>query len=69
MRATGISDHPHALISGARNTVCPDLDGGQPYQSVAAMLQQYSRYSPAQAHTYITRAVTHYYPNDASKLP
>jgi Protein of unknown function (DUF732) len=69
VRAAGIPGVPHGLISGARNTVCPDLDGGQPYQSVAAQLQQYSGYSPGQAHTYITQAVAHYCPNDASKLP
>jgi Protein of unknown function (DUF732) len=69
VRATGISGNFHSLISGARNTVCPGLDGGQPYQSIAAQLQQYSGYSPAQAHTYITQAVAHYCPNDAGKLP
>jgi len=69
VRATGISGAAHGLISGALNTVCPGLDGGQPYQSIAAQLQQYSGYSPAQAHTYISQAVAHYCPNDLSKLP
>jgi Protein of unknown function (DUF732) len=69
VRAAGIPGVPHGLISGARNTVCSGLDGGQPYQSLAAQLQQYSGYSPAQAQTYITQAVAHYCPNDTSKLP
>jgi Protein of unknown function (DUF732) len=69
VRATGISGAAHGLISGARNTVCPDLDGDQPYPAIAAQLQQYSGYSPAQAHTYISQAVAHYCPNDAGKLP
>jgi hypothetical protein len=28
VRAVGITGAPHGLISGARNRVCPDLDGG-----------------------------------------
>src|ERR1700677_1187687 len=64
VRATGISGAPHGLISGARYAVRADLDGGQPYQTIAAQLQRYSGYSPAQAHTYITQAVAHYCPND-----
>jgi hypothetical protein len=69
VRATGISDHPHALISGARNTVCPGLDQGTPYQNIVADLERYSKYTPGQAQTYVAQAVGHYCPNDASKLP
>lgn len=69
VRATGISGAAHGLISGALNTVCPDLDQGQPYQNIAATLEQYSGYSPEQAHTYIAQAVSRYCPNDAGKLP
>jgi hypothetical protein len=69
VRATGISDHPHALISGALNTVCPDLDSGKPYQAIARELEYYSKYSPDQAHTYITQAVGHYCPSNAGRLP
>jgi hypothetical protein len=42
VRAAGIPGVPHGLISGARNTVCSELDGGQPYKSIAAQLQRYS---------------------------
>ena len=69
VRATGISGVAHGLISGALNTVCPDLDQSQPYPNIAATLEQYSGYSPSQAHTYIAQAVSHYCPNDTGKLP
>jgi hypothetical protein len=69
VRATGISGSPHGLISGALNTVCPGLDGGQRYQSIAAQLQQQAGYSEGQAQTYIVQAVSRYCPNDAAKLP
>jgi Protein of unknown function (DUF732) len=69
VRATGISGHPHALISGARTTVCPELDVGKPYQNIAADLEKYAGYSQIQAQTYIAQAVGHYCPNDADKVP
>jgi hypothetical protein len=69
VRATGISGAAHGLISGARNTVCSGLDGGQPYQAIAAQLQRYAGYNSGQAQTYIAQAVNHYCPNDSGKLP
>jgi Protein of unknown function (DUF732) len=68
VRATGISGNYHGLISGALNNVCPDLNGGKPYQNIVADLEKYSGYSQIQAHTYIAQAVSHYCPNDADKL-
>jgi hypothetical protein len=69
VRATGISGASHGLISGAVNTVCPNLDQGKPYQNIIADLERYARYSPGQAQTYVAEAVSHYCPNDAGKLP
>jgi hypothetical protein len=53
----------------AVNTVCADLDEGQPYQTIVAELETYSRYSPIQAHTYIAQSAAHYCPNNAGKPP
>jgi hypothetical protein len=73
MAAAGIGQDPvhqspEGLISGARNTVCPDLDGGQSPSSIAATLEQYSKFTAAQADVYIRDAVRFYCPADAGKL-
>jgi hypothetical protein len=73
MAAAGIDQDPvhqsqGGLISGARNTVCPSLDGGEPDNSIAAELEKYSGFNQAQASIYIQDAVRFYCPNDASKL-
>jgi hypothetical protein len=63
-----IHQSPGGLISGARNTVCPSLDGGEPQNSVAADLKKYSGFNDVQASTYIRDAVTYYCPSDAAKV-
>jgi hypothetical protein len=73
MTAVGIDQDPvhqseGGLISGARNTVCPSLDGGEPENSVVAELEKYSGFNQAQADTYIHDAVRFYCPSEAAKL-
>jgi hypothetical protein len=73
MAAGGIGQDPvhqseGGLISGARNTVCPSLDGGEPENSVAAELEKYSGFTQPQADIYIHDAVRFYCPGDAAKL-
>lgn len=68
VRATGISQHPHALISGARNTVCPELEEGVPENKIVADLENQSGFSQIQAYAYIGHAVGHYCPNEYGKL-
>jgi len=73
MTAVGIDQdpiHPSAggLISWARNTVCPELDEGEPEQNIVADLEKYSGFNRLQASTYLGDAVRFYCPNDAGKL-
>jgi hypothetical protein len=66
--ASGITGAPHGLISGARNTVCPELDEGVPENKIVADLEKYSGFSQIQAYVYIGNAVGHYCPNEYGKL-
>jgi hypothetical protein len=66
--AVGINGNPHGLISGAWN-VCRDLDGGVSESDWESKLQKFSGYTEFQSRAYIAKAVGHYCPNDADKLP
>jgi hypothetical protein len=72
MTAVGIDQDPvhqsgGGLISGARNTVCPGLDGGEAEDSIAAELEKHSGFNALQASTYIRDAVRYYCPSEAAK--
>jgi hypothetical protein len=56
MTAVGIDQDPvhqsqGGLISGARNTVCPGLDGGEAEDTIADKLEKYSGFNALQAST------------------
>lgn len=74
MAAVGIGQDPihqsaGGLISGARNTVCPELEQGVPVRNIAAELQRYSGFTGVQATTYIADSIRFYCPNNAGMLP
>jgi len=69
VRAAGVPDEPHGLVSGAQITVCPELDQGNPYQDIAGMLEKYSHFTPVQAHAYIVEAARHYCVRNLGNVP
>ena len=62
-----VHQSPEGLISGARNTVCPSLAGGEAENSIAAELEKHSGFNDVQASTYIRDAVQFYCPSEAAK--
>jgi Protein of unknown function (DUF732) len=69
MTVLGIDQDPGGLISGARNTVCPEHDEGEPDNNIIANLEKYSGFTQIQALAYIGYSSDCYCPNGYGKLP
>jgi hypothetical protein len=63
-----IHQSPGGLISGARNTVCPELDEGVRENNIVAELEKYSGFTQNQALAYIGYSTGYYCPNEYNNM-